>query len=159
MIFRFSDTYRSLAKEFLAGFDSAFLKKDKLNHVWEIILKSSDGHYFLLKNNMIDLEERKEEGQVIISRLASVDTAGYTEVCFPRVLGVDSRLYVLLSQDDRNPLPSGIRVIEKNGVKHDIVAGAAPESLVFLSPFYDEQKLPEYPIDDYLAVDDAGHPH
>ncbi len=151
MRIKLDDSYRSLIEGFLIGIDAAFLKRDKLDQVWEIILHSRNGEYFSLKNSMIDLEERKEEGQIAVSQLSSINSSDYMEVCFPRVLRKNG-LFFLLSQDSRNAVPSGIRLVEEGGTQHDIVVGAAPESLVFLSPFYGEKKLPEYPIDCYSAV-------
>lgn len=144
--------YASLVKGFHVGFDAAFLKRDKLNQVWEVILRCRNGKYVSLKSRMLDIEERKEEGQLSVSPINSIDLDSYIEVYFPRFLGVDSELYFLLSPDPRNTVPSGVRIVESNGVRHDIVAGAAPESLVFLSPFYRERKLPEYPIDLYSVL-------
>lgn len=138
-----------LTKTFLKGFEYALLDVDKLGHTWRMILARNDDVGLLFENKVVDLEERKEEGQLIVSEVQSATKNSYLKIEFPELLGKNAKLCFLLSQDEKNVWPSGLRILDEKGIEHNIVAGAAPNSLVFLTPYYEEKRKPEYPLDYY----------
>lgn len=141
-----------LTKSISIGIDEALLEIDKLGHIWKMYFHRADQVYLSIENQMIDLEERKEEGQLILSEIDNLDESRYLRICFPKTLGKSGAMYLFFSQDERNTQPCGFRIVDIDNIVHDVLVGAAPNSLVFMTPYYEEKKASEYPIEYYSLI-------
>lgn len=127
--------------------DSTVLELDRINRVMSVQLLTEEKIGIQLKNNMIDLDERLEVGELIVTKIiANNETVKKIQLNEP--FKINSISALLLNIKNRK-IMSGIKI---NGIDSEyilIIAADSPCSLVIKAPFFSSAGVPEYSIDEY----------
>jgi len=138
----------------------AFLKKelscieidtDVVNQIDQLSIVATSGNKLSISNSMLDLAERLEQGGIQLKSYIEPYTGKTVKriELVKRVVDVKSVRFLYYKKDG-DMRPSGVCFsFIHDQDKHCVVVGAAPFTLVFLSPLYKELRKPEYSLDEY----------
>lgn len=129
------------------------IKRDVIDHIEYMSLKTGESSGITLKNKMVDLGGRLEEGQLTVFPYLKPSNEG-SIVHYEDIGGsiIEGSLFFFVHPDNGNDGVCGLRFDTKDKKGNIILVGAAPFSLVFISNLYKEKYLPEYPVNEYVLV-------
>ncbi|MDN7123508.1 hypothetical protein J6I90_01305 [Pseudidiomarina sp. 1APP75-32.1] len=150
-----ADVNREIEEELVSvlngKLESLRIYLDPVQQIDSIVFSMSSGEMITLANDMLDLDDRREEGRLVVSKGAD---------------GVDNDVIEIPVKSHLNPKRFVFHIhptfgnkgicgftFQLFGKKHSIFVGAAPYTLVFLSDLFNDTKKPEFALSDYQELD------
>jgi hypothetical protein len=99
------------------------------------------------KNNMIDLDDRLEVGELILAKTITINGT-VKKIQLNNPFKINSISALLLNIKNKK-IMSGIKIQGTDEEYILIIAADSPHSLVIKAPFYSSIGVPEYSIDEY----------